>query len=408
LVFSGIGGSHSLCLEPRVRVYLDHNATTPLLPEVIDAMAGAMQETWGNPSSVHGPGRRARAAVDVARRSVARLIGSGEREVVFTGGGSEADNLALRGAFEAGVRAGRGKVIISAVEHPGVLRCVEDLEQRRGAEVVRIGVDHAGRLDRAALAAALDERTAIVSIMHTNNETGVRFPVAEFAESVHRAGALFHVDAVQAIGREPLDVGALGADLVALSAHKICGPKGVGALYVKRGTAIDAVILGGQQERGLRAGTENVVGIVGFGVAAEHALLAASDFAERVGALRDRLERGLLQLSPGASVNGDTAHRCPAVSNITFPGVEGEAILLSLDMVGISASSGSACASGSLEPSHVLLAMGCGSEHAHASVRFSLGRHTMVEEIDYVLAQLPPMIDRLRELAPDMAADELG
>jgi cysteine desulfurase len=391
-----------------MRVYLDHNATTPMLPEVIDAMARAMEQTWGNPSSVHGPGRQARAAVDEARRKVARLLNCGEREVVFTGGGSEADNLALRGAFEAGKRSGRTKIIISAVEHSGVLRCAEHLEQRCGAEVVVVGVDGAGHLDRAALEEALDERTAIVSMMHTNNETGVRFPVADFAETVHQAGALFHVDAVQAAGRSPLDVIALGADLVAISAHKICGPKGVGALYVKRGTAIDPVILGGHQERGLRAGTENVVGIVGFGVAAGFAQAAAEGFSVHVGALRDRLERGLLERSLGAVVNGDTERRCPAVSNITFPGVEGEAILLSLDMVGVSASSGSACASGSLEPSHVLLAMGCSSEHAHASVRFSLGRHTTAEEIEFVVTQLPPMIDRLRELAPDMASDQLG
>jgi cysteine desulfurase len=377
-------------------IYLDHHATTPLAPEVIGVMSKAMQELFGNPGSVHRPGRAARAAVDQARRRVAALINSREREIVFTSGGTEANNLALRGAWLAR-RQQRNRIITSSVEHPAVLATCAALESE-GAEIIRLPVNSEGALDLSAFAAALDERVALVSIMHANNETGVTFPIAELSKQARACGALVHVDAVQAAGRLPLDVTELGVDLLSLSAHKIRGPKGVGALFVSRDFDLHATVHGGKQERGLRAGTENTAGIVGFGRAAELAKQALDYEPARLAALRNCFETMVIERIPDVRVHGAAEPRLPSVTNLGFDGIEGEAALLMLDMAGVYASSGSACASGSLEPSHVLLAMGFSAEQAHGSIRFSLGEGTNAEQLERVVELLSEQVPKLRAL----------
>jgi cysteine desulfurase len=377
-------------------IYLDHHATTPLAPEVMEVMTTAMRELFGNPGSVHAPGRSARAAVDQARRRVAALINSREREIVFTSGGTEASNLALRGAWRAR-RPARNRIVTSSVEHPAVLSACRALEAD-GAELVVVPVFASGELDQTAFTEALDETVAVVSMMHANNETGVVFPIAELSKQARACGAWMHVDAVQSGGRLPLDVGELGVDMLSLSAHKIRGPKGAGALFVSRDIDLQPIAFGGMQEGGLRAGTENTLSIVGFGRAAELAMDGLSSEPQRLAKLRDRFETELLESLPGLRVHGASQQRLPSVTNLGFDGIEGEAALLMLDMAGVCASSGSACASGSMEPSHVLLAMGRSAEQAHGSIRFSFGHGTDAQQLECVVELLIEKVPQLRAL----------
>lgn len=376
------------------RIYLDHNATTPPAPDVVDAMSRALREEFGNASSIHAFGQRAKSAIDEARTEVARLIGAEPADVVFTCGGTESDNIALRGALEAAHPA-RLRLVVSAVEHEAVLNTAKALG-RRGRPVTILPVDKDGLVTAPALEGALAADVALVSIITANNETGVVQPVADLAALARRSGALCHTDAVQAAGKIPVDVGALGVDLLSVAAHKFGGPKGVGALWIRRGTPMGAVVTGGRQERNRRAGTENVPAIIGMGVAARLALSRLAAEAARTSALRDRLEGGILETVPGTRVNGGGAARVPNTTNIAFDRVEAESLLIALDLEGIAVSTGSACSSGTLEPSHVLRAMGLPHGRVQSSIRFSLGATTTPEEIDRVLAVLPAVVQRLR------------
>lgn len=381
-----------------MRIYLDHNATTPVAPEVASAVAAALVDEFGNPSSVHHFGQRAKVALDSARQAVADLLGAQPAEIVFTGGGTEGDNLALRGRVDALAAGGRRHVVVSAIEHEAVLATLKALG-RRGIEstLVEVGVD--GIVSSDAVAAAIRPETALVSIMHANNEVGTLQPVAEIAALAHARDVAVHTDAVQTAGRIPVDVEALGVDLLTLSAHKFSGPKGVGALYVRRGTQLAPTATGGRQERNRRAGTENVPGIVGLGVAAVLARRRLVDEGPRLACLRDRLERGILATIPGTTVNGAVDRRIPNTTNLSFEGVEAESLLIALDLEGIAVSTGSACSSGTLEPSHVLRAMGLGTHRTQSSLRFSLGATTDAAHIDRVLDVLPGLVTRLRRLA---------
>ena len=381
--------------SPPRRVYLDNNATTFVAPAVRDAMLPYLGEVCGNPSSIHTSGRDARAAVEAARRSVARLVGARPREIVFTAGGSEADNLALKGVTAAHRdRHGRaGHVVTSAIEHPAVLATCRYLE-RTGWRVTYVGVDADGIVAPDAVRAALAPDTVVVSVMTANNEVGTVQPVADLAAVTHAAGALFHTDAVQAAGKIPVDVVSLGIDLASFSAHKIHGPKGVGALYVRKGVAIEPLVHGGRQEAGLRAGTENVAAVVGMGRAAELALAGLGD-AGRLRDLRDRLEAGIRELVPGARRNGHPEHRLPNTLNLTLPGLRGESLVIALDRHGVALSSGSACKSGSPDPTHVLLAMGATPEDAHCAVRLSLSSDTTGDDVDAALGALAHVLDEL-------------
>jgi cysteine desulfurase len=376
------------------RIYLDHNATTPPAPAVIDAMGRALRDEFGNASSIHAFGQRAKAAIDDARTEVARLIGAEPGDVVFTAGGTESDNIALRGAMDA-AHPSRTRLVVSAVEHEAVLNTAKAIG-RRGRPVTILPVDANGLVSAATLEAALGPDVALLSIITANNETGVIQPVATLAAVARRVGALCHTDAVQAVGKTPVDVAALGVDLLSLAAHKFGGPKGVGALWIRRGTPLAAVVTGGRQERNRRAGTENVPAIVGMGVAAKLALSGLAAEAARIGALRDRLEAGILERVPGTRVNGGGATRVPNTTNIAFDRVEAESLLIGLDLEGIAVSTGSACSSGTLEPSHVLRAMGLPHHRVQSSIRFSLGATTTPDEIDRVLAALPAVVQRLR------------
>jgi cysteine desulfurase len=377
-------------------VYLDNNATTRPAPEVVSAMLPFLTEWYGNPSSVHRFGQRSRAALEMARQQVAGLIGGSPAEILFTGGGTEAVNTAIRGLFRS--RQPRRKIIISTVEHSAVRQLCGQLE-REGAEVKEIGVDHGGMLDLDQLAGAVDEQTALVSMMWANNETGVIFPVAKIAEICRGRRVPFHCDGTQAVGKMPVDVAVAGIDAMSLAAHKFHGPKGAGALFVRRGVRMPPLIIGGPQERDRRGGTENVPGIVGMGTAAELAAAALSGIPG-VADLRDRLERGILQSIEGSAVNGSTEHRLPNTTNIGFARLEAEAILLLLSEQGICASAGAACSSGSLEPSHVLKAMLIDERIAHGAVRFSLSRYTAPAEIERTLEILPGVIEKLRSVLP--------
>jgi cysteine desulfurase len=380
-------------------VYLDNNATTRVAPDVVDAMLPYFTEHFGNASSAHGDGATGREAVKVARRSVQRLVGAEfDHEIVFTSGGTEADNTAILSALET--EKGRDEIVTTTVEHPAVLALCKHLIDTRGVKVHLVPVDARGRLDVGAFRAAVGPRTAIASVMWANNETGTIFPVPELAAIAHDAGALFHTDAVQAAGRVAIDVRQAGVDLLSLSAHKFHGPKGVGALYVRKGVRLAPLLRGGKQERTRRAGTENVPGIVGMGKAADLAVGGLEDYATRVRGLRDRLEWGLLEVAPGAAVAGDPDHRLPNTTNVAFEYIESEAILTRLDRVGIAASSGSACASGSVEPSHVLRAMKVPHTAIHGAVRFSLSRATDVADVDHVLRLFPGILAELREPSP--------
>jgi len=384
-------------------VYLDNNATTQIAPEVRAEMEPLLGELYANPSSMHSFAGRAGALVSLARERVALGLGCAPEEIVFTSGGTEGDNAAIRAALAA--RPERPKLVTTRVEHPAVLN-VAKLEQSAGRPVAFVGVDRQGRLDLEELAAAVGPDTALVSVMLANNETGVVFPILEAAEIAKRAGALLHVDAVQALGKIPLSLADLPADYLVVSGHKVHGPKGVGALFVRRGAPFRPLIVGGHQERGRRGGTENTAGIVGLGKAVDLAVSGLATEAPRMAALRDRLEKGLLAAIPDAIVNGDPESRLPNTLSVAFKYVEGEAMLLMLDELGVCASSGSACTSGSLEPSHVLRAMGVPFTFAHGSLRFSLSRATTDQEIDLVLAELPGIIAGLREMSPFRDGDE--
>ncbi|HEY7789307.1 MAG TPA: IscS subfamily cysteine desulfurase [Vicinamibacterales bacterium] len=380
-----------------MRIYLDHNATTPVLPEAADALAQATRDVFGNASSVHAFGQQAKTALDDARTRVAALIGSEVPELVFTSGGTEADNFAIRGAADALEPTGRRHLIASGIEHEAVLNTLKALA-RRGWRTTVLPVDESGIVSPDALDAALTDETAVVSIMHANNEIGTIQPIAALASLAHARGALFHTDAVQSVGKIPVDVRALGVDLLSLSAHKFYGPKGTGALWIKRGTRLVAHSTGGKHERNRRAGTENVPALVAMGVAAEYARLRMKDEAARVGRLRDHLESGVLAKVAGTAVNGAPDRRVPNTSNISFDRIEAESLLIALDLDGVAVSTGSACSSGTLEPSHVLRAMGLPTHRAQNSIRFSLGHDNTEAEIDHVLAILPGIVEKLRSL----------
>lgn len=378
-------------------VYLDNNATTCVADEVFEEIKPYFCDLYGNPSSMHVFGGQVGAKIREARERVAELLGCSPSEIIFTGCGTESDNTAIQGTLAA--YPNKRKVITTRVEHPAVLAVCRELENR-GYTVVELAVDRDGQLDLAELDAELDEDTALVTVMYANNETGVVFPIDEIARRVTAQGAVFHTDAVQAVGKIPLNLAESDIDLLSLSGHKLHAPKGVGVLYVRKGTRLTPFMLGGHQEHGRRAGTENVPGIIGLGKACELAASAFDVENAQVKALRDRLETTLMTTCPGAMLNGVEDKRLPNTTNISFEYVEGEAILLMLNQFGVCASSGSACTSGSLEPSHVLRAMGVPFTAAHGSIRFSLSRYTTQAEVDLVAEKLPPIINRLRELSP--------
>jgi cysteine desulfurase len=386
-----------------VRIYLDYNATSPPAPEVVEAVARALREDFGNPSSVHAFGQRAKATLDEGRAAVASLIGADPGEVVFTSGGTEADNLAIRGAAEALEPAGRKHLITSGLEHEAVLMTVKALA-RRGWRVTVLNTDASGILEADALADALDDETSLVSVMHANNEIGTIQPIAALATLAHARGAVFHTDAVQSVGKIPVSVRDLGVDLLSLSAHKFSGPKGAGALWIRRGVRLMPYVTGGRQERNRRAGTENVPAIAGMGAAARLAQTTLDARAAAISALRDRLEAGILAAVPGTVVNGDRQRRVPNTTNIGFEGIEAESLLIALDLEGVAVSTGSACSSGSLEPSHVLRAMGLPHARARNSLRFSLGASTTEADVDFVVSVLPRLAAKLRRLGRTAAA----
>jgi cysteine desulfurase len=380
-----------------MRIYLDHNATTPLDPVVADRMAQTLRDVWGNASSVHHFGQQAKAVLDEARASVSSFLSADPSEIVFTAGGTEADNIAIRGAAEALEPSGRKHLITCGIEHEAVLTTMKAMA-RRGWRVTTLPVDTSGIVSVDRLRDAITDDTALVSIMHANNEIGMVQPIAELAAVAHERGALFHTDAVQSAGKLPLDVRALGVDMLSIAAHKFYGPKGAGALWVKRGVRLLPVMTGGRQERNRRAGTENVPALVGLGVAAELARRKVDTEAPRLGGLRDRLEAGILSAIPGTERNGAASPRVPNTTNISVERVEAESLLIGLDLAGIAVSSGSACSSGTLEPSHVLKAMGYPHARTLGSIRFSLGASNTDADVDRVLEALPPIVEKLRSL----------
>lgn len=379
------------------RIYLDHNATTPVSVRVAEQMSLVLREVWGNPSSVHHFGQQAKAAIDDARSAVATLVGADPTEVVFTSGGTESDNQAIRGVAEALERTGRKHLVASAIEHEAVLNTVKALA-RRGWRTTLLPVDASGIVSVDTLRDALADDTALVSVMHANNEIGTIQPIAGLAALAHERGALFHTDAVQAAGKIPIDVKALGVDLLSISAHKFYGPKGVGAIWIRRGLRLAPVMTGGKHERNRRAGTENVAGIVGMGVAAHEARAKLADEALRLAILRDDLETGVLSAVPGTAINGARSPRVANTTNISFDRVEAESLLIALDLEGIAVSTGSACSSGTLEPSHVLKAMGLPPHRTQNSIRFSLGAANTAAEVERVIGVLPGIVDKLRSL----------
>jgi len=380
------------------RIYLDNAATTPVRREVFEAMVPYLTDKFGNPSSIHSYGREARAALDRAREQVATAIGAAPEEIIFTAGGSEADNLAIKGTALA-MRGRKSHVITTAVEHHAVLHPVETL-RKLGFSTTILPVDSEGMVDPDDVRRAMTPETLLISIMYANNEVGTIQPIEEISHIAREAGVLLHTDAVQAVGHIPVDVDSLGVDMLSLSGHKFYGPKGVGALYVRRGVRPTPLLEGGAQERKRRAGTENMAGIVGMGAAIELAVGELEEMIVHEEALRDKLIRGLIQRIPDVKLNGHSTRRLPNNVNMSFLYVEGESLLLNLDMQGIAASSGSACTSGSLAPSHVLMAMGIPHEVAHGSVRMTLGRYTREADIDRVLDVMPGIVNKLREMSP--------
>ncbi|MHC4206000.1 MAG: cysteine desulfurase NifS [Planctomycetota bacterium] len=378
-------------------VYFDNNATTKVAEEVLEEIRPLFCDLYGNPSSMHTFGGQIGRRIRQAREQIANLLGCDSSEIVFTGCGTESDNTAIKGALAAAPN--KRTVITTRVEHPAVLAVCRDLENY-GYTVIELSVDSQGRLEMSELEEKLDDDTALVTVMYANNETGTVFPIEDIAKLVTGKGAIFHTDAVQAVGKIPLNLSKSNIDLLSLSGHKLHAPKGVGVLYVRKGTRLSPFMLGGHQEAGRRAGTENVPGIVGLGKACKLAAENLEAENSKVKALRDKLEKAIMQKCPDCRLNGDPDNRLPNTTNISFEYIEGEAILLMLDKYGICASSGSACTSGSLEPSHVLRAMGVPFTAAHGSIRFSLSRYNTEEEVDYTIEKLPPIIDQLRALSP--------
>ncbi|MDD3117800.1 MAG: cysteine desulfurase NifS [Victivallales bacterium] len=393
-------------------IYFDNNATTAVAPEVFEAMRPYLTELYGNPSSIHNFGGQVGFAVEKARAQVADLLGvrsvdskGHHSEIIFTSCGTESDNAALFSAMYTCPK--KNKFIVSKVEHPAILNVARELE-RRGCRIGYIPVDSHGRLDLQRLEEMIDEETALVSIMWANNEIGNIYPVEKIAAMAHKYGALFHTDAVQAVGKIPIDLDNSQIDMLSLSGHKLHAPKGVGVLYIRRGQRFRPFMIGGHQENGRRGGTENVAGIVAMGQAAAMAKADIGEENTRVRALRDRLEQGIAAVVPSIRINGDPDHRLPNTSSISFEFIEGESILMLLDQLGICASSGSACTTGSLEPSHVLRAMGLPYTAAHGTIRFSLSRYNTAEEVDFVIEHLPPIIARLRQISPYWDAKNSG
>ena len=388
------------------RVYLDHNATTPVDPQVLEAMLPFFCDDFGNASSIHSFGQRTRAAVEQARESVAALVGARPAEIVFTSGGTESDNQAIFGVVAAAVGAStalgassRKHVITTQIEHHAVLNACQALEQS-GVEVTYLPVSWEGLVDPDDVRRAIRPDTVLITVMHANNELGTIQPIEEIGRIAAEADVYLHTDAVQSAAKVPLDVERLGVDLLSISGHKLYAPKGVGALYVRKGTRMKPLLYGGHHERDRRPGTENVAGIVGLGRASELAREKLSAEPARLAALRDRLEQGLLEQVPHAHGNGSRVHRTPNTANIAFPFVEGEALVIALDLKGLACSTGAACSSGAIEPSHVLTAIGLPPEEARASLRFSLGRDNTEEDVEFALSVVLPVVERLRELSP--------
>lgn len=391
---------HEQCKEYKMEryVYADNAATTPVSKEVVDAMMPYLTDKWGNPSSLHAKGREASIALEDARARIAACLGADAKEIYFTSCGSESDNWALKGAALAGKQKGRTHIITSKIEHHAALHACAWLE-KQGFTVTYLGVDTNGVVSIEELKAAISDKTALVSVMLANNEIGTIEPIAEIAKIAHEHGALMFTDAVQAIGNIPVNVKELGVDMLALSGHKIHTPKGIGALYIKKGVRIDNLVDGGGQERGKRGGTENLPYIIGLATAIEHAYARLPEM-ERVAKLRDYLIDNILAAIPHSTLNGPREGRLPGNVNIGFEYIEGESMLLLLDFEGIAASTGSACSSASLDPSHVLLAIGVPHERAHGSLRLSISTETTKEDADYILEKLPPIVQRLRDMSP--------
>ncbi len=387
-----------------MRVYLDFNATTPVDPAVLAAMTPYFSAEFGNASSIHSAGQRARASVEHARESVAALIGAKPAEIVFTGGGTEANNLAILGTVAPG--ATKRHVITTTIEHHAVLNACGALEARHiheGSEVTYVGVGHDGLVDPENIRRAIRPDTALITVMHANNELGTIQPIEEIGKIAREAGVFFHTDAVQSAGKLPIDVDRLGVDLLSIAAHKFYGPKGVGALYVRSGVPIAPILYGGHHERDRRPGTENVPGIVGLGKTAELAAHHVGLDSNKIATLRDRFEQRLLEAVPHCFINGHRGLRIPNTTNFTFENAVGESLQIGLDLQGVACSTGAACSSGAIEPSHVLTAIGLSRDHANASLRFSLGHGTTDAEIDFALSVIPGVVERLRELAPTQA-----
>jgi cysteine desulfurase len=389
------------------RIYLDHNATTPVEPAVLDAMLPYLSAEFGNAASIHTPGQRARAAVETAREQVARLVGARPQEIVFTSGGTESDNHAIFGIVRNA--AGTTKHIITTqIEHEAVLNACQALEKEGGTaagnrpaiEVTYLPVDSNGLVGPEALRDAIRPHTALITVMHANNELGTVQPLEQIGRIAAQNDIYFHTDAVQSAGKIPLDVNALGVDLLAISGHKFYAPKGIGALYIRGGTRLRQLLYGGHHQRGFRPGTENVPGIVGLGKAADLARQSLAEDATRISALRGDLEHGLLARVPNSRANSAVAPRTPNTANLTFPGIEGEALIIALDLKGLACSTGAACSSGAVEPSHVLTAIGLPAEEARASIRFSLGRHSTPADVAFALEVVPAAVAQLRELSP--------
>ena len=381
-----------------MHIYLDYNSTTPVDRAVLDAMLPYFADNFGNASSIHSSGQRGRSAVDAARDSVAALIAAKTAEIVFTSGGTEADNLALFGSVAASNHSGK-HIITTAIEHHAVLNAAQALE-KQGIDVTYVPVGASGIVDPQDIRRALRPETILISVMHANNELGTIQPIEEIGRIAAEADVYFHCDAVQSAGKLPLDVNRLGVDLLSISAHKIYGPKGVGALYVRAGTPLEPQFYGGHHERDRRPGTENVPGIVGFGKAAELARVRLTADSARIESLRDRLEEMLLNSLASVHVNGDRSRRIPNTTNLAFTAAGGEALVIALDLQGVACSTGAACSSGAVEPSHVLLAIGLSPHEARSSLRFSLGRTTTAAEIDRAADIIPPTVERLRALSP--------
>ena len=390
------------------RIYLDHNATTPVHPSVLDAMLPFFSGEFGNASSIHGFGQRARAAVETAREQVAALVNARPQEIVFTSGGTESDNHAIFGVVRTAMATGSPvHVITTAIEHEAVLNTCQELE-KQGVAVTYLRVSREGLIDVDDLRQAIRPETVLITVMHANNEIGVVQPLQQIGRIAAERGIPLHSDAVQSAGKIPVTVQACGVQLLSLSGHKIYAPKGVGALYVKSGTRLTQFLYGGHHQRGFRPGTENVAGIVGLGKAAELARLSLAENAERIAALRDRLEQGLFVRVADTRANGAGAPRTPNTCNVTFAGIEAEALVIALDLKGVACSTGAACSSGAVEPSHVLTAIGLPAQEARASVRFSLGHSTTQEEIDAVLEIVPAAVAQLRQLSPTYKREAHG